>query len=58
MISIQSECVNEKGLDTHPSNAKFYGFARVYSGTLNRGDKVYVIGPKSKTLKFKIIDIL
>lgn len=27
---------------------KFIGFARVFSGALKRGMKVYVIGPKSQ----------
>ncbi|XP_039450927.1 elongation factor-like GTPase 1 [Culex pipiens pallens] len=32
--------------DSEQADEAFLAFARVYSGTLRRGDKVYVIGPK------------
>ncbi len=60
MFSAFPEFVNEKGLASQPTTDKFYGiwgtilyiigFARVFSGTLTRGQKVYVIGPKAKSI--------
>ncbi|XP_058824984.1 elongation factor-like GTPase 1 [Topomyia yanbarensis] len=58
------DCLAKLTLDSGQSNAQpeeeiFLAFARVYSGTLRRGDKVFVVGPKHdpKSLALETFDL-
>lgn len=56
MIHIPYGNVNEKNLtnnhrDIHRSELLLFGFARIFSGTLKRGDKIYVILPKKRNMR-------
>lgn len=58
MLSISHHHINETFLDYNPPVAnkdnRFIGFARMVSGTLTRGQEVYVVGLKGEAVRVPI----
>ena len=50
-ISMTSQCEQNKPASDDPLDQVFIAFARVFSGTVKKGQKLYVLGPKHDPAK-------